>query len=48
MSRLSTGSLVLDSVLNGGFPAGSLVAVTGPPGSGKTIFAASWIYNGVE
>ncbi|MEM1673349.1 MAG: ATPase domain-containing protein [Candidatus Bathyarchaeia archaeon] len=48
MNRFSTGSAVLDSVLNGGFPVGSLVAVTGPPGSGKTIFAASWIYNGVE
>ncbi|MEM3590492.1 MAG: ATPase domain-containing protein [Candidatus Bathyarchaeia archaeon] len=36
------------SVLGGGFPAGSLVAVTGPPGVGKTIFAANWIYNGVE
>ncbi|MEM2859817.1 MAG: ATPase domain-containing protein [Candidatus Bathyarchaeia archaeon] len=48
MNRVSTGNMVLDSVLDGGFPAGSLVAVTGPPGSGKTIFAASWIYNGVE
>ncbi|MEM3955629.1 MAG: ATPase domain-containing protein [Candidatus Bathyarchaeia archaeon] len=48
MSRISTGSNVLDSVLDGGFPAGSLVAVTGPPGTGKTIFAANWIYNGVE
>lgn len=48
MSRLSSGSAVLDSVLDGGFPAGSLIAVTGPPGSGKTIFAANWIYNGVE
>ncbi|MBS7625312.1 AAA family ATPase [Candidatus Bathyarchaeota archaeon] len=48
MSRISTGSDVLDSVLDGGFPAGSLVAVTGPPGTGKTIFAANWIYNGVE
>ncbi|MEM1997509.1 MAG: ATPase domain-containing protein, partial [Candidatus Bathyarchaeia archaeon] len=24
------------------------MAVTGPPGVGKTIFAANWIYNGVE
>ncbi|MEM1556845.1 MAG: ATPase domain-containing protein [Candidatus Bathyarchaeia archaeon] len=48
MSRISTGSNVLDSVLDGGFPAGSLVAVTGPPGTGKSIFAANWIYNGVE
>ncbi|MEM2568556.1 MAG: ATPase domain-containing protein [Candidatus Bathyarchaeia archaeon] len=47
MNRVSTGSPVLDSVLDGGFPAGSLVAVTGPLGSGKTVFAANWIYNGV-
>lgn len=39
---------MLDSTLNGGFPAGSLITVTGPPGSGKTVFAANWIYNGIE
>lgn len=48
MSRISTGSGMLDSVLEGGFPVSSLIAVTGPPGSGKTIFAANWIYNCVE
>jgi len=47
MKRVSTGSVVLDSVLDG-FPVGSLISVTGPPGAGKTIFAANWIYNGVK
>jgi KaiC/GvpD/RAD55 family RecA-like ATPase len=32
-------SLGLDTVLGGGLPAGSLVVVAGPPGSGKTILA---------
>ncbi|MEM2714272.1 MAG: ATPase domain-containing protein, partial [Candidatus Bathyarchaeia archaeon] len=48
MNRISTGSAVLDYVFEGGFQPGSLIAVTGPPGTGKTIFATSWIYNGVE
>jgi len=47
LGRVSTGSNVLDLVLDGGFLAGGLVAITGPPGSGKTIFAANWIHNGV-
>jgi circadian clock protein KaiC len=39
MNRLSTGAPGLDVVLGGGLPAGSLVIVAGPPGSGKTILA---------
>ncbi len=39
MRRLSTGAAGLDLVLGGGLPAGSLVIVAGPPGSGKTILA---------
>jgi circadian clock protein KaiC len=39
MSRLSTGAAGLDVILGGGLPAGSLVIVAGPPGSGKTILA---------
>jgi circadian clock protein KaiC len=39
MDRLSTGDAGLDQVLGGGLPAGSLVIVAGPPGSGKTILA---------
>ncbi|MBS7648112.1 MAG: ATPase domain-containing protein [Candidatus Bathyarchaeia archaeon] len=48
MNRICTGSAILDSILGGGFPVGSLISVAGSPGSGKTIFAANWIYNGVE
>jgi len=39
MNRLPTGTAGLDVVLGGGLPAGSLVIVAGPPGSGKTILA---------
>jgi circadian clock protein KaiC len=39
VNRLSTGATGLDVVLGGGLPAGSLVIVAGPPGSGKTILA---------
>src|SRR3954464_2928550 len=39
MNRLPTGAAGLDAVLGGGLPAGSLVIVAGPPGSGKTILA---------
>ena len=39
MQRLPTGEPSLDLVLGGGLPAGSLIVVAGPPGSGKTILA---------
>jgi circadian clock protein KaiC len=39
MERLSTGDAGLDQVLGGGLPAGALIVVAGPPGSGKTILA---------
>jgi circadian clock protein KaiC len=39
VNRLATGAAGLDLVLGGGLPAGSLVIVAGPPGSGKTILA---------
>ena len=39
MERLTTGNTGLDLVLGGGLPAGALIVVAGPPGSGKTILA---------
>ncbi|MBS7288937.1 MAG: hypothetical protein KIH01_09445, partial [Candidatus Freyarchaeota archaeon] len=41
-----TGINGLDEVLGGGFDAGSIILLAGPPGSGKSIAAAQFIYNG--
>lgn len=39
LPRLQTGVRNFDQLLGGGLPVGSAIAVTGPPGSGKTILA---------
>lgn len=39
MEKLETGISGLDTVFGGGIPRGSLMLVTGPPGSGKTILS---------
>jgi len=44
--RVSTGIDGLDKVIEGGFPKGSLILLTGNPGTGKTIFSARFIYRG--
>lgn len=38
----------LDKVLGGGFLEGSIVAVSGPTGSGKSTFASQFVYNGAS
>ncbi len=38
----------LDSLLGGGVPCGSTILIEGPPGSGKTSFAAKFIYEGAR
>ncbi|MEM5834641.1 MAG: ATPase domain-containing protein [Candidatus Aenigmatarchaeota archaeon] len=38
MERIKTGIKGFDELLGGGFPKGSIVLITGVPGSGKTIF----------
>ncbi len=45
-ARISTGSEGLDVLLGGGFPKGSIVLVTGNPGTGKTIFSTQYLYRG--
>ncbi|MPW38841.1 AAA family ATPase [Thermococcus sp. 101 C5] len=37
-----------EHVLKDGFPDGSLILVAGEPGAGKTIFSATFIYNGAK
>lgn len=48
MERLSTGVEGLDALLENGIPRGFFVAVTGEPGTGKTILCISFIAKGVE
>jgi KaiC/GvpD/RAD55 family RecA-like ATPase len=38
MERVKTGIKGFDELVEGGFPKGSVVLVTGVPGSGKTVF----------
>jgi circadian clock protein KaiC len=44
LQRLSTGSSALDRILGGGVPQGSVVAITGEPGSGKTILTLQVLF----
>jgi len=45
VSTISTGSLVLDSILGGGIPVGRLVEIFGPEASGKTSIALTVVAN---
>lgn len=46
LERTSTGTDGLDGLIEGGFPRGSLILLAGKPGTGKTVFAAHFLYNG--
>ena len=46
--RVATGIDGLDSLIEGGFPRGSLVLLAGNPGTGKTIFSMQFLYKGAE
>jgi KaiC domain protein len=48
VERLSTGVEALDALLAGGIPRGFLVAVTGEPGTGKTVLCIHFIAQGVK
>ncbi|MDJ0269018.1 MAG: KaiC domain-containing protein [Aigarchaeota archaeon] len=48
VERLSTGVAGIDAMLERGIPRGFLVAVTGEPGCGKTIFSIHFINRGIE
>ncbi len=45
MERISTGISNIDRQLQGGYPEGEAILVTGEPGTGKTIFAIQFLYN---
>jgi len=46
--RVSTGVPGFDVMLEGGFPAGSLITLAGRPGTGKTIFGSQFLYAGAR
>lgn len=46
VDRTKSGIPGLDELIEGGFPTGSSILVSGGAGSGKTIFCTQFIYNG--
>src|SRR2546425_300330 len=47
-ARVGTGVPGLAERLEGGFPPGTLVTLAGRPGTGKTIFASQFLYQGAR
>jgi len=47
-NRVKTGIAGLDEVIEGGFPKGSLILLAGNPGTGKTVFSAQFLAEGVK
>jgi KaiC/GvpD/RAD55 family RecA-like ATPase len=47
-TRVPTGIPGLDQQIKGGFPSGSLILLAGPPGTGKSMFGAQFLLNGIE
>jgi circadian clock protein KaiC len=45
--RVPTGIAGLDTLIEGGFPKGRSILVTGEPGTGKTIFALQFLAEGL-
>lgn len=48
MSKTKTGIIGFDELIGGGFPKGRNILVSGTPGTGKTIFALQYLYNGAS
>jgi KaiC/GvpD/RAD55 family RecA-like ATPase len=48
LERTPTGIHGLDQLIEGGFVKGSAVLVSGPAGTGKTIFCAQYIWEGLK
>jgi circadian clock protein KaiC len=46
--RVPTGIAGLDDLIEGGFPKGRSILVTGEPGTGKTIFALQFLVEGLR
>ena len=48
MERVKTGIEGLDGIIQGGLPKNSITLVSGPPGSGKSIFCFQFLYQGAK
>jgi len=48
IDRVPTGVPGLDPLIEGGFPKGRSILVTGNPGTGKTIFSLQFLAEGLE
>lgn len=48
IKRVKTGISGLDSIIEGGLPEKSITLVSGPPGSGKSIFCFQFLYEGAK
>ena len=48
IDRIRTGINGLDNIIDGGLPGKSITLVSGPPGSGKSIFCFQFLYEGVK
>lgn len=46
--RVSTGVPGFDELVDGGFPIGSVVLLTGGPGTGKTTFSSQFLWEGLQ
>ncbi|MGE5818210.1 MAG: RAD55 family ATPase [Deltaproteobacteria bacterium] len=46
--RVTTGITGLDQVIEGGFPKGRSILLTGEPGTGKTIFGLQFLLEGLR
>jgi len=48
MKRTKTGIKGLDDLIEGGFPLGNVIFITGSAGTGKTILGGQYVYEGAR
>lgn len=48
VERVKTGIPGMDEILGGGFPRRNVVLLAGGPGTGKSIFAQQYLWNGLK
>jgi len=48
MNRVKTGIAGLDALLEGGFPEGRSILISGATGTGKTIFCLQFVFEGAK